>query len=298
MSEMSKEHDGKLRELCDDLKRWQGYYDPVDDKGQHEMFVSAADAVTELLALRKERESAVPVAYMYRDRLHSDARFSLEPRFGNWSPEDIAEYEVTETKLYAAPPSQPVAVPDEDDFEKAFRSWNPDKTGPYVKHQMKFIWEACRDAMLAAPGHDYKAIVERIAEILHGKVTDLDLLTVTAQSMKDQCKALRKEREAAVPVYQERRFHVSGKKQIEYWAEINKGAYQYLPESERRIVYAAPPAQPVAVPEWTNEECFEFLSIAFRHAEIKGDFELDDLRLGVKMVNESRAAMLAAPGKN
>ncbi|ELY4332864.1 hypothetical protein SMZ18_000766 [Cronobacter dublinensis] len=41
----------------------------------------------------------------------------------------------------------------------------------------------------------------------------------------------------------------------------------------------------------------EFLSIAFRHAEIKGDFELDDLRLGVKMVNESRAAMLAAPGK-
>ncbi|ELY4440300.1 hypothetical protein SMZ43_003982 [Cronobacter dublinensis] len=159
MSEMSKEHDGKLRELCDDLKRWQRYYDPVDDKGQHEMFVSAADAVTELLALRKERE-------------------------------------------------------------------------------------------------------------------------------------------AAVPVYQERRFHVSGKKQIEYWAEINKGAYQYLPESERRIVYAAPPAQPVAVPEWTNEECFEFLSIAFRHAEIKGDFELDDLRLGVKMVNESRAAMLAAPGKN
>ncbi|EOW6706699.1 DUF551 domain-containing protein [Cronobacter malonaticus] len=109
--------------------------------------------------------------------------------------------------------------------------------------------------------------------------------------------ALRKERDRAVPVYQERRFHVSGKKQIEYWAEINKGAYQYLPESERRIVYAAPPAQPVAVPEWTNEECLEFLSIAFRHAEIKGDFELDDLRLGVKMVNESRAAMLAAPGK-
>lgn len=55
-----------------------------------------------------------------------------------------------------------------------------------------------------------------------------------------------------------------------------------------------PPAQPapVSVPEWTNEQCLEFLSIAFRHAEIKGDLELDDIRLGVKMVNGSRAAML------
>ncbi|ELW4833666.1 hypothetical protein QL503_002031 [Salmonella enterica] len=52
-----------------------------------------------------------------------------------------------------------------------------------------------------------------------------------------------------------------------------------------------PPA-PVSVPEWTNEQCLEFLSIAFRHAEIKGDLELDDIRLGVKMVNGSRAAML------
>lgn len=54
-------------------------------------------------------------------------------------------------------------------------------------------------------------------------------------------------------------------------------------------------AQPApVVPEWTNEECLEFLSIAFRHAEIKGDLELDDIRLGIKMVNESRAAMLQA----
>ena len=56
-------------------------------------------------------------------------------------------------------------------------------------------------------------------------------------------------------------------------------------------LYAAQPA-PVSVPEWTNEQCLEFLSIAFRHAEIKGDLELDDIRLGVKMVNGSRAAML------
>ncbi|EFA7730909.1 hypothetical protein CXJ67_003125 [Escherichia coli] len=55
--------------------------------------------------------------------------------------------------------------------------------------------------------------------------------------------------------------------------------------------YTSQPA-PVSVPEWTNEQCLEFLSIAFRHAEIKGDLELDDIRLGVKMVNGSRAAML------
>ncbi|HBL8934260.1 TPA: DUF550 domain-containing protein [Enterobacter hormaechei] len=32
---------------------------------------------------------------------------------------------------------------------------------------------------------NYRAIVERIAEIIHGKVTDIDLLTVTVKSMKD-----------------------------------------------------------------------------------------------------------------
>lgn len=37
--------------------------------------------------------------------------------------------------------------------------------------------------------------------------------------------------------------------------------------------------------EWTNEQCLEFLSIAFRHAEISGDIEMDDIRLAVKMVN-------------
>lgn len=57
-----------------------------------------------------------------------------------------------------------------------------------------------------------------------------------------------------------------------------------------RIALASLEAE--AVPEWTNEQCMEFLSIAFRHAEINGDLQLDDIRLGVKMVNGSRAAML------
>lgn len=57
-----------------------------------------------------------------------------------------------------------------------------------------------------------------------------------------------------------------------------------------RRLLASLEAEPV--PEWTNEQCIEFLSIAFRHAKIKGDLELDDIRLGVKMVNGSRASML------
>ncbi|MFV5906271.1 hypothetical protein [Klebsiella oxytoca] len=53
-----------------------------------------------------------------------------------------------------------------------------------------------------------------------------------------------------------------------------------------------PVVQPAVIPEWTNEQCLEFLSIAFRHAEIKGDLDMDDIRLGIRMVNASRAAML------
>ncbi|MEP9205211.1 hypothetical protein ABKT14_07970 [Enterobacter roggenkampii] len=84
---------------------------------------------------------------------------------------------------------------------------------------------------------------------------------------------------------------------------ISTPAYRDLGEAMDRTVgdvvalYAAPPA-PVSVPEWTNEQCLEFLSIAFRHAEIKGDLELDDIRLGVKMVNGSRAAMLQGADGN
>lgn len=77
-------------------------------------------------------------------------------------------------------------------------------------------------------------------------------------------------------------------------AAIINGYYtapQPLTTSERSELENYRNAQQV-VPEWTNEQCLEFLSIAFRHAEIKGDLEMDDIRLGVKMVNACRAAML------
>ena len=49
------------------------------------------------------------------------------------------------------------------------------------------IAKTVRAAMLqGAEQTKYRAIVERIAEIIHGKVTDIDLLTVTVKSMKDK----------------------------------------------------------------------------------------------------------------
>ncbi|EPM7087181.1 hypothetical protein ACX2OA_002180 [Enterobacter hormaechei] len=81
---------------------------------------------------------AEPVAYMYKDNLHADARFSLHTRFGNWSQEDINEYEITEIPLYTAPPA-PVSVPD------AIHSQG-EKSASDDYYALG--WNACRAAML------------------------------------------------------------------------------------------------------------------------------------------------------
>ncbi|MHC7861332.1 hypothetical protein ACYA22_01665 [Klebsiella pneumoniae] len=69
-----------------------------------------ASALARMALAAMDRE---PVAYMYRDNLHSDARFSLESKIGNWSPEDINEYEISETPLYrhAQQPVVPATLP-------------------------------------------------------------------------------------------------------------------------------------------------------------------------------------------
>ncbi|EKN7711529.1 DUF551 domain-containing protein [Escherichia coli] len=82
---------------------------------------------------------AEPVAYIIQD---SDARSSGEKGilryFANISDEDINEYEITVTPLYAAPP-ETVSVPDamemDDDFDSAF------------EHGKAVGWNAYRAAM-------------------------------------------------------------------------------------------------------------------------------------------------------
>ncbi|MHB2363352.1 hypothetical protein ACYCBU_18570 [Klebsiella pneumoniae] len=68
--------------------------------------------LSELARIALDAIDSKPVAYMYRDNLHSDARFSMESKIGNWSPEDINEYEISETPLYRhaqpAPELKPV----------------------------------------------------------------------------------------------------------------------------------------------------------------------------------------------
>lgn len=61
-----------------------------------------------------------------------------------------------------------------------------------------------------------------------------------------------------------------------------------LSHEKRLPIYTDTPA--ASVPEWSNAQCMEFLTVAFRHCEISGDIEMDDIRLGVKMANA------AAPG--
>lgn len=83
---------------------------------------------------------AKPVAYIIQD---SDARSRGEKGilryFANISDEDINEYEITVTPLYAAPPER-VSVPDamemDDDFDSAF------------EHGKAVGWNAYRAAML------------------------------------------------------------------------------------------------------------------------------------------------------
>ncbi|MGT1870946.1 DUF551 domain-containing protein [Enterobacter hormaechei subsp. hoffmannii] len=127
-----------------------------------------------------------PVAYMYKDNLHADARFSLHTRFGNWSQEDINEYEITEIPLYTAPPA-PVSVADEvlkrllPDAEKA-EFWF-EHNGKILFEGVKFnnaVFEACRAAMLHGadrPQNEPQNIPENIPATQFKPVADLYGLT-------------------------------------------------------------------------------------------------------------------------
>ncbi|MFB5044024.1 hypothetical protein ACE3LY_22940 [Enterobacter hormaechei subsp. xiangfangensis] len=110
----------------------------------------------------------------------------------------LRRHDINPGQLYTAPPA-PVSVPDFDTLRVRFEAseresehgFNLHKYGiGYADEATQARWEAwiaCRAAMLqGAEQTKYRAIVERIAEIIHGKVTDIDLLTVTVKSMKDK----------------------------------------------------------------------------------------------------------------
>ena len=127
-------------------------------------------------ALRKEREAAVPVAWLRESALkdiHKDAWTPLIVMENRRDGVDLSEsYEVSFIPLYTSPPAQPVAVPDDadprDEFESQFPiPRNAQRCGKgyvctsysgWAAHEFINKWEgwkACRAAMLAAaPGKE------------------------------------------------------------------------------------------------------------------------------------------------
>lgn len=128
---------------------------------------------------------AEPVGYMNR---FTGRVFTLEEQPG--ADTDAQVY----VPVYAAPPAT-VSVPDlkpvgflfvSDDGAVAYSPADWPMKGFNLIGQIYGDFNACRAAMLqGGDNKDYRAIVERIAEIVHGKVTDIELLTVTVKSMKD-----------------------------------------------------------------------------------------------------------------
>ncbi|EHN0182237.1 DUF551 domain-containing protein [Escherichia coli] len=116
------------------IKQWRETYGPGSN------VVLPAEEAEELARIALASLEAEPVAYIIQD---SDARSRGEKGilryFANISDEDINEYEITVTPLYAAPP-ETVSVPDamemDDDFDSAF------------EHGKAVGWNAYRAAML------------------------------------------------------------------------------------------------------------------------------------------------------
>ena len=156
-------------------------------------------------AVNEDAANALAAMKLALASLEAEAGFEVEVSGNHWlnaGPVDDSDFSGMPdgvNQLYSAPPARvsvPLAIHDED-FEKALSVLNDtlddcgdserglllalDKVGIEIRS------DARHAAMLqGAEQTKYRAIVERIAEIIHGKVTDIDLLTVTVKSMKDK----------------------------------------------------------------------------------------------------------------
>ncbi|MDK9637237.1 DUF551 domain-containing protein [Enterobacter hormaechei] len=136
------------------------------------------DAAMALAAMKLALASLEAESVAFRSKLKPPSSIGSE----HWDYTDHRQPDAFELercvieRLYTAPPA-PVSVPDAMDGQG----------GVCCEVSYADGWNSCRAAMLqGAEQTNYRAIVERIAEIIHGKVTDIDLLTVTVKSMKDK----------------------------------------------------------------------------------------------------------------
>ncbi|EOW6646201.1 hypothetical protein ACOZ0N_003155 [Cronobacter muytjensii] len=174
-----------------------------------------------------------------------------------------------------------------DEILSALAGKNED-VHPDDSKKMCQLWDELNDSL--APPEVVKAIVLELSE-------------------------LRKEREAAVSVYQMRL--IDGTEDQTIWVEVSNEEFntplKNPDEWERRILYATPPAQPVAVPnELAARHAYEShvksqyqYPMLERHSDDagpwSGEYKEATRQLAwedwLKSWNACRAAMLAAPGK-
>lgn len=96
-------------ELVKDLRMafavWQQDYDTVEDKEQYDMFGLGIVAMDELLALRKEREWAEPVAWTDSDELRDAKKSGVGYLFGMGAEANKFADPHRKMMLYTAPPA-------------------------------------------------------------------------------------------------------------------------------------------------------------------------------------------------
>ncbi|MDL0041730.1 hypothetical protein [Enterobacter hormaechei] len=148
-------------------------------------------------AVNEDAANALAAMKLALASLEAEPVFEVEVSGNHWlnaGPVDDSDFSGMPdgvNQLYSAPPA-PASVPEKitsanapEVFEIAAEAERLGLRGAYASYAVG--WNACRAAMLqVAEQTKYRAIVERIAEIIHGKVTDIDLLTVTVKSMKDK----------------------------------------------------------------------------------------------------------------
>ncbi|MDT3600008.1 hypothetical protein ROM86_07835 [Cronobacter malonaticus] len=145
----------QAKDLRNAFKCWQQDYDPVEDKEQYDMFGLGIVAMDELLALRKERERAEPVAWLicgsktFKDRTASTR--------------EVAEQAVKDRKdgscikpLYNAPPAP--FVP--DGWKMVPVEPTPDMREAF--HQANEEWE--EGGAKWSPDHQWKAMLSAAPE--------------------------------------------------------------------------------------------------------------------------------------
>lgn len=115
---------------------------------------------------------------LFQDNCHGLSNHVIE--YIKQIGEELEELRSTQD---TAPPA-PASVPDVVSWEDVPEEITEDDIA--LASAWAHGFNQCRAAMLqGAEQTNYRAIVERIAEIVHGKVTDIDLLTVTVKSIKD-----------------------------------------------------------------------------------------------------------------